>query len=147
MSRFQWLQKTTGTNYSKQNWWSKKRNIFLRQFQILEEVKDGDQESIAELTQRQVLLLDIVDQLSLSSTKICETEKLLAPNSNQSLRVSLALSADEELSDQISVLESVRKAYINLVVLGMFCYFEILKFMMKIHFRNSTYFQFFPGFA
>jgi hypothetical protein len=86
----------------------------------LEEVKDGDQETIAELTQRQVLLLDIVDQLSLSSTKICETEKLLAPNSNQSLRVSLALSADEELSDQISVLESVRKAYFYLVVLRMF---------------------------
>ena len=83
----------------------------------MEEVKDGDQKPIAELTQKQVLLLDIVDQLSLSSTKICETEKLLAPNSNQSLRVSLALSADEELSDQISVLESVRKAYLNLVVI------------------------------
>jgi hypothetical protein len=86
----------------------------------LEEVKDGDQESIAELTQRQVLLLNIVDQLSKSSTKICETEKVLAPNSNQSLRVCLALSADEELSDQISVLESVRKAYFYLVVLRMF---------------------------
>ena len=75
----------------------------------MKEVKGGDQDSISELTGRQVLLLDTVDRLSKSSAKISENRKLLAPNSNDSLRVSLALSSDEELSDQISVLESVRK--------------------------------------
>jgi len=86
--------------------------IFLI-FQILNELKETssnqDQtKTNEELTENQVLLLDYLNKVAKSFSKLSKSREILAPNLSDSLRIVLAISADENLRRDISEVENVR---------------------------------------
>jgi len=61
-----------------------------------------------ELTENQVLLLDTLNKVAKSFSKLSKSREILAPNLSDSLRIVLAISADENLRRDISEVENVR---------------------------------------
>ena len=76
-------------------------------FQFLDELSRKETQTTDELTQNQILLIETLNKVAKSSSKLAKTRQLLATNQSESPRVYLTLSADQNLQNNITATENV----------------------------------------
>ena len=74
----------------------------------MNEIPTKEDPTAEELTQNQILLIETLNKVAKTSSKLAKTRQLLATNQSESPRVLLTLSADENLQNNISAAENVR---------------------------------------